>query len=539
MEKSDEGNASIISSVTILFMILAVFSAAAATTYTVTNGNSLQDAINKAGNSDLIIVESGIYGNVDVNKPLTIQGKDIGFGQPVIDANNNSFGINISADGVSVDGFKVINASIAGIYVTSDNNNILNNVVTSNEKGIYLAPSSNNRIYRNVMYDNQIANALDTNNFANNWNNSTFGNYYDDVNVLDWNGDGFNDSNYKIYDGSGTITAFDHHRLVVASKASSPISVSASGTASFTVHTLITNHADIDVENIALYYKLGNGNWTIYSNSTDGIFTFSTSSSGEYSFYTVATDRGGIIETVPDNNDSTTSVTISSVNGGSSSSSGGGGGGGGNSGESFENILMSETQREYVNKGSNVIYRFGLDGNIVRYIKFTGEKSSGQISAKVEILKGVSDMVDLTPQDIVYKHLNIWVGNLGWASPNNIADPTVEFKVEKSWISQNRIDISTIRLNRYNDGNWDSLETQRTDQDSDNYYFIAKAPGFSPFAVTGKETQSLPEATYTGEHTAEVEDRENQKNDEDTQGSPGFGLVAGLMVLAIAMLRKR
>ena len=44
----------------------------------------------------------------------------------------------------------------------------------------------------------------------------------------------------------------------------------------------------------------------------------------------------------------------------------GDGGGSGGSGEAFENILISETQREYVNKDSVVSYNFDFEGNIVQ-----------------------------------------------------------------------------------------------------------------------------------------------------------------------------
>lgn len=540
MEKSDEGNTSIISFMTILFMVLTVCSVAAATIHFVENGDNLQAVINNAGNSDIIIVESGFYGNVDINKPLNLTGIDIGFGQPLIDAMGNEFGINITADGITVNGFKVTNASNSGIHVTSNNNQLTNNTVTSNENGIHIDKSSGNNIYLNLIYNNLNANALITNNFANNWNSSSFGNYYDDVIVADVDGDGINNNKFIISNEAGTITAYDYHPLVVASKAISPASVSDIGTVSFTISTKITNYTSIAmkniVKNISLYYKEGSGNWTQYSINTNGIFTFSTTSSGEYYFYTIATDIAGNIENVPNTHDSKTSVTISS---GSSSNGGGGGGGGGNSGEAFENILISETEREYVNNGSNVSYRFDLDGNIVRYINFTGLKSSGQISAKVEILRGVSNMVDQQPQDIVYKHHNIWVGNLGWSSPSNIADPTIEFKVDKTWISQNNIDIFTIRLNRYNDGNWEPLETHQLDRDSEFYYFNAKTPGFSPFAVTGKEKYSVPEVAITPVHTAKVKDADNQKTSEETQGSPGFGLTAGLAALVIAIMWRK
>jgi len=160
----------------------------------------------------------------------------------------------------------------------------------------------------------------------------------------------------------------------------------------------------------------------------------------------------------------------------SSGSSGGGGGGGGTSGEDFYNIRISETEREYVNKGSEVSYSFDSEGNIVRYINFTGVTSSGTIAAKVEILNHTSTMVDQAPTDIVFKNLNIWVGNLGWANPSNIANPTINFKVENSWITENNIDKSTIKMNRYSEGKWNPLATTRIGEDANDLYFEVQTP---------------------------------------------------------------
>jgi PGF-pre-PGF domain-containing protein len=217
----------------------------------------------------------------------------------------------------------------------------------------------------------------------------------------------------------------------------------------------------------------------------------------------------------------------------------GGGGGGGNSGEAFENILLSETEREYVNNGSKVGYTFDLEGNIVRHINFTGVKSSGQISAKIEILRGISSMVEQTPPEIVYKHLNIWVGNLGWATPGNMKDPVIEFKVEKSWVSKNNIDISAIRLHRYNNGSWSSLETIRVNEDPEFYYFNAKTSGFTHFVVTGDVKNSGSKARVGEESTNEVNGMNVQDTTEDSQDSPAFSIIAGLAALIIASIRRK
>lgn len=240
---------------------------------------------------------------------------------------------------------------------------------------------------------------------------------------------------------------------------------------------------------------------------------------------------------------STGSITVD-MGSGTSSGSSGGGGGGGTSGEDFYNILISETEREYVNKGSEVSYSFDSEGNIVRYINFTGVTSSGTIAAKIEILNNTSAMVDQAPTDIVYKNLNIWVGNLGWANSRNIADPSISFKVEKSWINENNIDKPTIRLNRYCDGNWNQLMTTMLGEDARYLYFESQTPGFSPFAITGEkasvsyssgasEVSRVAGSGVTEEEFEQIPDTTSGQYPVEKQ--PGFGLFAGVSMLLIVI----
>ncbi|MGB9929397.1 MAG: PGF-pre-PGF domain-containing protein, partial [Methanosarcina sp.] len=88
--------------------------------------------------------------------------------------------------------------------------------------------------------------------------------------------------------------------------------------------------------------------------------------------------------------------------------------------------------------------------------------------------------------DEVYKFLNIWVGKNGFANPNNIENPVVCFKVEKSWIKDENIDQASITMNRYTDNKWVKLSTNLSGEDENSLYFIAQPEGFSFFAITGK-----------------------------------------------------
>jgi len=220
----------------------------------------------------------------------------------------------------------------------------------------------------------------------------------------------------------------------------------------------------------------------------------------------------------------------------SSSSGGGGGSGGGTSREAYENILISETIRENVFKGSKVSYKFNKEDNIVRYINFTGLKNSGEIVIKVEILKNTSTLVENNlPQDIVYLNLNIWVGNIDWASSENIATPKINFEVKKSWIIENEINVSTIRLFRYSDGNWNPLITTKIGEDANNLILEVETLEFSPFAVCGK---TLVEAGGLGPDEDEKLTTLESKESPDMTATakkpiPGFKLSISLVLLLI------
>ncbi|OYT61365.1 hypothetical protein B6U67_05955 [Methanosarcinales archaeon ex4484_138] len=108
------------------------------------------------------------------------------------------------------------------------------------------------------------------------------------------------------------------------------------------------------------------------------------------------------------------------------------------------------------------------------------------ISARIELLKGTSTLVDAPPEGTVYKNLNIWLGTYGFATSENIRDAVVRFKVEKSWLTDNRLSNNDISLAKWESGNWIELSTTVLKDDSDYVYYEAHTTSFSPFAIVGK-----------------------------------------------------
>ncbi len=163
--------------------------------------------------------------------------------------------------------------------------------------------------------------------------------------------------------------------------------------------------------------------------------------------------------------------------------SGGGGGASGSSGEKVENIKIRESDNRYVHSGTLVTYYFEENENPIHSVSYMPLKNAGVIACTVESLKDTSALVSLDPDGIVYKNINIWIGNAGYAAKDNMDNISITFKVSKSWTHSNNVDPESVYLNHYNEGRWISRDTQITGQTEEHFLFEAKIPGFSSFAI--------------------------------------------------------
>jgi len=115
---------------------------------------SISEGIKRAIDFDTLLVKKGTYKeyNILIDKPLTL----IGQGYPVIDGEEKGEIMRIVSDGVTVDGFFIINVGTsyttdyAAIRVVKSENFLIQNVVL--EKlffGIYLEKSNHGKVYHN------------------------------------------------------------------------------------------------------------------------------------------------------------------------------------------------------------------------------------------------------------------------------------------------------------------------------------------------------------------------------------------------------
>jgi PGF-pre-PGF domain-containing protein len=251
----------------------------------------------------------------------------------------------------------------------------------------------------------------------------------------------------------------------------------------------------------------------------------------------------------------TTSFTIASVSSGNSGNGGSGGGGGGSSGggggggstdEDFDNIHSKHAKVRNVVIGEVSSYEFDEEECDVSYIQFTGTTNSGQISALVEILEDTSTLVDSPAPGIVYRNLNIWVGNAAFGD-DKIEDAVIGFSVSKEWLSENEIDSSNIALFHYSDGQWNELDTSQTEEDDEFVYFQASTPGFSPFAIAATTSEdTIASDDDKLESPADIEDESSQSKPveeipTESKSTPGlsFMSVIGMILVTSLIVRKK
>ncbi|MEZ5335430.1 MAG: PGF-pre-PGF domain-containing protein [Methanolobus sp.] len=203
----------------------------------------------------------------------------------------------------------------------------------------------------------------------------------------------------------------------------------------------------------------------------------------------------------------------------------------------------------YTKKGEVTDFDFYEDKNDIDYIRYTSLKNAGKISTTIEVLKSTSSFADKNAPGIVYRNINIWVGKTGYATGSNIEDPFIGFRVSREWIENNNIDPATISIYRYNDNEWMLLATKHTGSDEEYLYFEASTPGFSPFAISGEEmeTVSTTENEYAqvnaGSPASDEEvpdaDPDIEPESEEDKSIPLISFIATIAIVSFACIIYR
>jgi len=216
--------------------------------------------------------------------------------------------------------------------------------------------------------------------------------------------------------------------------------------------------------------------------------------------------------------------------GGSSGGGGGSGGGGITTAEPFANILKFERQDADLKRGSAVPYTFTSPVFSIYQVLVTGKENEGQVGIRIERLKDVSALVSRMPAGIIYANENIWIGS------KRIDSVVLRFRVNNSWITENSLEKTDIKLLRFDNG-WKKLDTKEINSNSTYTYFESGSSGLSSFAISGikertqdaRGIQALAEDTNPDAET-------DVNNSNPTETSPGIGIIAGIGIISVAYL---
>ncbi|HLD87326.1 MAG TPA: PGF-pre-PGF domain-containing protein, partial [Candidatus Nanoarchaeia archaeon] len=193
----------------------------------------------------------------------------------------------------------------------------------------------------------------------------------------------------------------------------------------------------------------------------------------------------------------------------SSSSSGGGGGGGGGgaavaaSGITYSRYISGFEADQVV---AIPITKFGL---AITSLAITPKESSTGDTLTIKVIKN-NETPHLNTEK-VYQYADISFSKLKSAQ---VSEATIEFAVNKTYFTRNKLDPNSVSLQRYA-GGWQTLSTQMTSEDAIAYRYSAASPGFSLFAMTAKE-KAIEKPIIEQKEEAPIE-----KNDTDSIQSGG------------------
>ena len=559
------------------------------------DGGFIQAAINAANFSDTINVASGTYQeNIVVNATGLIL---IGTGMPVVDAMNLSDAINVTADGVTINGFNATNATNSndcGFLISSNNNTLIGNTANYNDYGIYLDSSSYNTLIGNTADSNEwygidlsysSNNMLTSNTVSNSTlrgiflfhssNNTLAGNIANDNNAFAINlrsssnntltgNTADSNTHYGIYldssSNNNTLTGNTANNNTIygiyLDSSSNNNTLTGNTANSNTIYGIYLNSSN-DNQIYNNYFSNTNNAYDDGDNIWNTTKTTGTNIIGEpwlggnyWSDYTGADTNGdGLGDTlIPYNSSGNITnggdyyplVDIPTPPTPPSSSSGGA-----NTPTPLpDNVVNNEVKGTIFNEPVDSAELVFKNGDVLM-VTVDAEGTMSEIMLTVQKLAGKPADVKAPPVGGVHSYMDIGLGRI---TNDDIKGATIQFKVEKKWLSENGGDKGAVVLMRFHDA-WEALETTFESEDGEYYYFSARTPGFSTFAIAVKgegkvaavddTTASTTPDEVLGDTKPVTQTDVESDMEEEASGLPGFSIIMGVLGIVSAIFVRR
>ena len=347
----------------------------------------------------------------------------------------------------------------------------------------------------------------------------------------------------------GTVTINSAAELSVTSM-TAPSSVSASS--SFTVSATIQNAGTETAGSTSSVTATLSSSQCTVSSATKTVGTIAGSGTNSVSWTVTAPSSGSsctlslsVSGTPGGTATGSKSVTVTGGTSSSSSSSTGAGGGAGAAGTTPAGTKVTVT------KGKATITIPFIAANKSALVEITKSEETNVNKISIAIRNAVNNLminiekVTEKPSEVsvptgkVYHYLKIEKINL---TDGNVNSATIDFQIEKAWISGNNIDDSTVALNRFSNNQWNKLATTKLREDASYVYYSAQSPGLSVFAITAAE-KAVTATTVTTPAAATTTTAAAGKPSE---GKPAdnsiFVLLAGFVIvfaLAFFLVKKK
>ena len=212
-----------------------------------------------------------------------------------------------------------------------------------------------------------------------------------------------------------------------------------------------------------------------------------------------------------------TSTTTSS-----SSTSVGGSSGASSSSVTESHIIVSVAAEVPLTIAANV----GNTG--INDILVTPSEAIDNLKVSFTKLSSLPETVTETPEGILYSYLQIEAPKLA----GKIAPAKIHFEVKKSWLTDNGFAADNVVLQRFTTS-WEELDTKKLRDDNNNVYYESVTPGFSYFAISAIEDNTVTEEL--AEQPLGQETQEKQQSITSLPSKKSYVWIYGLIALVIAL----